>query len=315
MPIRLIEKGAAMVSFTSTIHYRRGVPLALVLLLCFVSGCALTAKQKAAVSQFSDSAATLGDVTSSELQAMRDGAINMTIERLLLGGKSKDPNLGDQTSLDRGFEINRVETITGATHALAGYGKTLALLVNDSQSADLSAASHEFTASLGRIPEARQQLSDDQLEAIATVVQGVGRFWVEWKRKEAVITIVKTSQQAVERLCDLLIRDFDPKRGWVALQLQVIEDPLMAEATNALYDGETYHDRQIALRAFRLAYENRMRRTEILSRVVEAAQAMKQANGALVRAVDHFEWSVEDIRSFAERARSLKHLATIIPTH
>ncbi|WP_158023270.1 hypothetical protein [Candidatus Nitrospira inopinata] len=304
-----------MVSFTSTIHSRRGVPLALVLLLCFASGCALTAKQKAAVSQFSDSAATLGDVTSSELQAMRDGTINMTIERLLLGGKSKDPNLGDQTSLDRGFELNRVETITGATHALAGYGKTLAALVADSQSADLSAASHEFTASLSRIPEARQQLSDDQLEAIATAVQGVGRFWVEWKRKEAVITIVKASQQAVDRLCDLLIRDFDPKRGWVALQLQVIEDPLMAEATNALYDGETYHDRKIALRAFRLAYENRMRRTEILSRVVEAAQAMKQANTAVVRAVDHFEWSVEDIRSFAERARSLKHLATIIPTH
>ncbi|MCP9438954.1 MAG: hypothetical protein NHB36_03635 [Nitrospira sp.] len=302
-----------MVSSPSRVSGWGGV-LALGLMVCFASGCALTAKQKAAVSQFSDSAATLGDVTSTELQAMRMNTINMTIERLLLGGKSKDPNLGDQTSLDRGFELNRVETITGATHALAGYGKTLAALVGDSRSADLSAASHEFVANLGRIPEAKQHLSDDQLEAIATAIEGVGRFWIEWKRKEAVITIVKASHQAVDRLCDLLAHDFDPQRGWVALQLQVIEDPLMAEATNALYDGETYHDRKIALQAFRLVYENKMRRTEILSRVVEAARAMKQANGALVRAVDHFEWSVEDIRSFAERARSLKNVATLITT-
>lgn len=53
------------------------------------------------MSQFSGSAATLGDVTSSQLIAMRDDTVKMTIERLLLGGKSKDPNLGDQTSLDR----------------------------------------------------------------------------------------------------------------------------------------------------------------------------------------------------------------------
>jgi hypothetical protein len=286
--------------------------LALGLMLCFGSGCALTAKQKAAISQFSDSAATLGDVTSSELKAMRDGTVNMTIERLLLSGKSKDPNLGDQTSLDRGFELKRVETVSGATQALAAYGKTLTALVDDTQSAELNDASHEFVASLGRVPEARKRLTDEQLEAIGSAIQEVGTLWVDWKRKQAVTTIVKESQQAVDHLCDLLIRDFDPKRGWVALQLQVIEDPLIAEATNALYDGRNYNDRKIALEAFRLAHGNRMRRTEVLTRVVDAAVAMKQANIALARAVDHPGLSIQDIRSFAERARSLKNAATII---
>lgn len=292
-----------------------GVVLALGLMLCFGAGCTLTAKQKAAIGQFSDSAAELGDVTTSELKAMRESTVKMTIERLLLSGKSKNPDLGDQTSLDRGFEINRVETVSGATQALAAYGKTLTALVDDTQSAELNEASHEFVANLGRVPEARKRLTDGQLEAIGTAIQEVGSLWVDWKRKQAVTTIVKESQQAVDHLCDLLIRDFDPKRGWVALQLQVIEDPLLAEATNALYDGATYNDRKIALEAFRLAHGNRMRRNEVLGRVVDAAAAMKQANGALARSVDHLGFSMQDIRSFAERARSLKNVSSIIDTH
>jgi len=291
-----------------------GGVLVLGLILTFGTGCALSAKQKAAINQFSDSAATLGDVTSSELQAMRNGAVKMTIERLLLGGKSKDQNLGDQTSLDRGFELSRMEAVTGATRALAAYGKTLTALVDNTQASDLNAATQEFMASLGRVSEAQKRLTDEQLEEIGAAVQEVGTLWVDWKRKRAVTTIVKDSQQAIDRLCDLLIRDFDPKKGWVALQLQVIEDPLLAESTNALYDGGTYNEREIALEAFRLAHGSKMRRTELLTRVVDAALAMKQANKAVVGAIDGPGWSIQDIRAFAERARSLKNAATLIVT-
>jgi hypothetical protein len=197
---------------------------------------------------------------------------------------------------------------------LAAYGRTLGALVDDTQSADLNTASHEFVASLGRVPEAKKRLTDGQLEAIGSAIQEVGTLWVDWKRKQAVTAIVKESRQAVEHLCDLLIRDFDPKKGWVALQLQVIEDPLIAEATNALYDGRTYHDRKVALDAFRLAHGNRMRRTEVLTRVIDAAVAMKQANSALAQAVEHPGWSFQDIRSFAERAKSLQSAAKNIVT-
>lgn len=224
----------------STALPRRAFSLAVALVL--PTGCALYARQKAAVGQFSESATTLGDVTSSQLKAMRDGTVEMTKQRLLLAGKSRDPNLGDQTSLDRGFEVSRVETVSGAAQALAAYGKSLAALVNDSQSAELQAASRDLVASLGRVPEAKERLSDKQLEAIGTVVQEVGGLWVESKRKEAVTTIVREARPAVDRLCDLLARDFAPGTGWVALQLQVIEDPLIAEATNVLYDGRSYDD-------------------------------------------------------------------------
>jgi hypothetical protein len=294
----------------STALSRRALSLAAALLL--LTGCALSASQRAAVSQFSDSAATLGDVTSSQLKAMRDGTVEMTKQRLLLAGRSRDPNLGDQTSLDRGFEVSRVETVSGAAQALAAYGKSLAALVNDSQSAELQAASRDLVASLGRVPEAKERLSDKQLEAIGTVVQEVGGLWVEWKRKEAVTTIVREARPAVDRLCDLLVRDFAPGTGWVALQLQVIEDPLIAEATNALYDGRTFDERKRASDAIDLVHGNRMRRTEVLKRVTDAAAGMKKANAALAQAVESAAWSTQDIQAFAERAQSLRAAVKII---
>lgn len=294
--------------------------LVLIVLASVLAGCALTSAQKAAVGQFSDSAATLGDVTSSELMAMRDGTVKMTTERLLLGGKSKDPNLGDQTSLDRGFELKRVEAVSGATRALAAYGKSLAALVNDTQSAELKAASNEFVASFGRVPTAKNHIDDQQLEAIGTVIQDVSGFWIEWKRKQAVKTIVEKSQKAVDHLCDLLIRDFNPgndkgeNRGWIAFQLQVVEDPLMAVATNGLYDGRTYNDRKVALDAFLLTHNSRMRRTEVLKRVMDGAAAMKKANNALVHAVAKSDWSFQDIQDFAQKARSLQAAVKTIIT-
>src|SRR5690349_22501120 len=115
-----------------------------VVLLCMASGCALNDAQNAAVSQFGSSAAALGEITSSELIAMRDDAIKMNSERLALGGKNRNSKLADETSLDRGFELNRVETISGATTALAAYGRTLSALADDTQTAELKKATNDF---------------------------------------------------------------------------------------------------------------------------------------------------------------------------
>jgi hypothetical protein len=307
-----VSREGATMTTRQTVRWRR--TLTLVVVLGVLGGCALSANQKAAVSQFSDSATTLGNVSSSELKAMRDDTIKMTTERLLLGGRSSDPNLGDPTSLDRGFELKRVETISGATRALAAYGKSLAALVDDTQSAELKAASNEFVASLGRVPAAKEKLSDKQLEAIGTAVQEVGGLWVEWKRKQALTTIVKESRQAVDQLCDLLARDFDPRTGWVAQQLLVIEAPLVGQASDALASARTYTDRKTTLEAFRLAQSSRMRRTEVVTRVADAAKAMKKANDSLVQAAENAAWSTQDIQSFAERARSLQSAVKTIVT-
>lgn len=48
--------------------------------------------------------------------------------------------------------------MSGATRALAAYGKSLAALVDDTQSAEIKAASNEFVASLGRLPTAKEHV-------------------------------------------------------------------------------------------------------------------------------------------------------------
>jgi hypothetical protein len=92
----------------------------------------------------------------------------------------------------------------------------------------------------------------------------------------------------------------------------VIEDPLIAEATNVLYDGRSYDERKRASAAIDLVHGNRMRRTEVLKRVTDAAVAMKKANAALAQAVESSAWSAQDIQAFAERAQSLRAAVKII---
>src|SRR5262245_31187585 len=161
-----------------TIVPRRFGSVKLVLALCVFSvGCGLATNQKIAVNQFSDSTVILGDTTTSEFRAMRDATVKMNTARLVLEGKR--PELANETSLDRGFELQRVETVTGATRALAAYGRSLLALVTDTQSSELQEASNEFVASFSRIPNINNQLSDQQLKAMGTEIQEVGDLWIE----------------------------------------------------------------------------------------------------------------------------------------
>lgn len=280
--------------------------------LVLTTGCALTGPQKGAVSQFSQSAATLGQVTSSELIRMRETTVKMNTARLALGGPSRDPNLADPLSLDRGFDLKRVATISGATQALAGYGQTLVALVDDTQSATLKAASEDFISGLRRVPSAMSHISDAQLDQVGSALQNVAGFWLEWKRREAVRTVVKHARAAVDHLCDLLARDFDPTSGWVALQLQVVEAPLLGEAKNAFESGKTYAERAAALDGFQLAQTNRLRRTEVLGGIQAAAVAMKAANAQLVSALEDDKLSIAAIREFAGKASALQGVVKLI---
>lgn len=273
--------------------------------MALLAGCALNAQQKDALGGFGLAANQLGEITSSELSAMRDDTARMNVERLLLGGKSKDPRLADQRALDRGFELSRVEAVAGATRALAGYGALLAALASDGQSATIMAASQAFSANLGALPDVGSELREQQRKAIGAALNGVGSGFVNYKRKQAVTAIVNNADAAVALLCDLLIRDFAPDDGWVALQLQVVEAPLLVEVTNALYDGTSYSQRKAATQGFWLTHRSRLRRTEVLERVVSAAQAMKKANKELIQAVNHRQPPGAAIIDFIQRSQAL----------
>jgi hypothetical protein len=292
---------------TLSLHWQGYKAIAgLAAMLAMLTGCALTPQQKDAVGGFGAAANILGDVTTSELDAIRDDTVRMNTERLLLTGRS--PQLPDQETLDTGFTLGTVETISGATRALAAYGKMLAGLANDTQSADIQAASQEFAANVGSLPGVKAQLGDDKLNVIGSAVNSLGSTFVDWKRKQAVTAIVNNAGPAVDALCDLMIRDFSASqpRGFVALHLTAIESPLMDAATIAFNKAQTYDDRKVALDAFRLGHGNRLRLTEVLERITSAAKAMKKANRALALAVNDSSLSIAEIQEFVQKSRTLQ---------
>jgi len=286
---------------------------ALTALMGFALGCApLTVQQKSAVSGFSWAAASVGSVTAAELATMRDETIAMTTQRLLLGGKSKDPRLADMNSLDRGFDLDRIEVVINAANALQNYGSGLACLVQDGQTPGLRDAANQFAANLGRIPEIRDSMNANQIGFVGALVQQVGGFWVESKRKKAVTTLVLSTQAVIDKLCDLLIRDFDPNGGWVSLQLLVVEEPLKAEAMAAFDDATTYAQRKPALEALEMAYTSQLERTELLQRIVAAALAMKKANAALAQALNKPAYTIQDLQDFGVKCQSLQGASSIL---
>ncbi len=282
-------------------------------------GCGLTAKQKMALADFSRSAATVGDAASTEMQVFRDKGIQANTQILLLKGEPKVEGLPTLDSLDRGYELSRVQPVIRAAQTLAAYGKTMAALTNDSQTDELKKASTDLIQSIGQLPEAKGHLGPEQLDAFGTVVQDLGSLWVEHKRKQALVMLVDRFGPAVEKLCDRLTQDFSSgptqARGWVYLQLQLTNDLLEGSAYSYFRSSATYGERQVALNAYLLTADLRAHRDEVCSRISAAAAAMKKANATLMLSIHDDRPSSEDLKALGERAKSLQSAMNILLHH
>jgi len=279
-----------------------------------ISGCGgLTTIQKDAVTKFGDASEKLGAATGAELVIVRDGIVQMNLERLMLEGYQASSRTSGvyptPTELDHGLNTDAVATISAATQALAAYGKTLVALVADTQTAEVKKAAATFSASLGSVPNSG--LSEGQRTAIGDAIEGLGGFLIEGKRKKAIIAVVQNSQNSVNALCDLLIANFEPvtptsKGGLISRQMEATTEPLYGTAIGVLRDGKTSQARRESQFALKIAFENRVRRTHDLAKVQKAAIAMKKANTALANAIQDSKWSFDDLLDFAEKAESLQ---------
>ena len=279
-------------------------------------GCGLTARQKLVLADFSRSAATVGEATSTEIKTFREKGIQANTQVLVLRGESTVAGLPTLSSLDRGYELSRVQPVIRAAEALAAYGQTMSALVNDTQTADIKQASTNLMQSIGQIPEAKAHLGQEQLNAFGTVIQEVGGLWVEDKRKKAVLMLVDRFGPAVDRVCDRLIQDFSagptPAKGWVYLQLQVTSERLEVAVQDQFAASTTFRERQQGLETYLLASDLRAQRDDLCSQVSSAAAAMKKANAVLMRTIHEDLPSTEDLQDFRDRARTLKSALDIL---
>ena len=286
---------------------RRVWLVAFLLLTSLLSGCALTSAQRAAVNAFGGAAKEVGTTTSTQVLAMRASVIQMNTERLVMSGHSDIPD--DTRTLDRTLNLTTVQTVIGATDALAAYGQALVALATNDESAKLKTSTDQLTGSLTSLPGGL--LSAEQAGAIAIAIQEVGGIFVEYKRKQAIETIVLKAGPAVNDLCDQLAKDFAPG-AWVETQLATTDKLLLARASSTFMDAKSLSDRRTALEGVKLADTSQKTRTDILPLVVKAATAAKAANTKLIAALATGQWSLEDVDAFVSSALRLRNAVIVL---
>jgi len=288
------------------------------LLTIAILGCGLTGKQKLALTAFSRSTVTLGEATSTEMKAFRTDGLEANAQVLLLKGETDTPGLPRLTSLDRGYELARVQPVIRAGEALAAYGKTLAALTSSTQADTLKRASTDFLQSLGQLSDT-QAPGLAQLDAFGTAVQDISGWWIEPRRRQALVLLVDRFGPAMDKLCDRLAQDFaaGPTRakGWVYLQLQLAVERLEAAAFDHFSASTTYPARKEALDAYRLAGVLRDHRDEACARISTAATALKKAHSKLAGSLRDGELSLQDLQELAERTSDLKSAMDILLHH
>jgi len=271
----------------------------LILVLLAASACGLTTPQRAAVRNFSQATAALGEATSGQFVQMRDDVIRMNTARreLAAPGAHGEP-------LEGAFAFKDVIARTQAADTLRDYGELLQALVDDTQEKELQTASDKFVASVRGLPDADKKLSDAQLAAMGKLVQMAGGLWIEKVRKDAIKQIVPQADLQVAVLCDLLAADFDPDGVHLGAGYVLTANRLRTTADTSLKRASNPETRAAATAAYQLAETSRARR-DVLSRAGAAATQLKAANKALSEAITSDEITSDDLKSYATTVKTL----------
>lgn len=271
-------------------------------LFFLLAGCGLTRTQQQAAIRLARASAGLGEFTATEFSGLREVTIEMNTLDVAINGKAR------LTDLDESLNPADVSARIGAATALSSYGRLLLALVQDTQEAELKAASDDFVSSFNRV--SGKTLRDDQLEALGTTVQNIGRLFVEHKKARAVKRIVKDAQADVDKICDLLISDFNRTGLRIGQGVDVTIKRLKADADVALAtSGVDYRSRLVAVEAYKLADSADDRLNVLGIQAVNTLEALKSANRQLVRALENDKLSTADIKALGTQIKELADAA------
>ncbi len=266
--------------------------------------CGLTASQRKALKEFSSATASIGEVTSAELVRMRNEIIQMNVHRLRIT-EVKDMKLPDDKDLDKALDVEDVVERVRAAEVLQTYGELLLSLAEDTQQEELSAAADRFVQNVKGLPGVDRKLTQEQLDGIGKVVKTVGGLIVEHMKAKAIKLIVRDTSGQVEHLCDLLEADFDHENDRLAGQFVASTEKLLTASGKALERSGTLEERIAAIDALKLGRANRDRREEVLDRISQAVVKIKSANAELDGSLNSNKVTVEDLKEFSTRVRSL----------
>lgn len=216
---------------------------------CFIAfiafllpACALTSEQVKGVNKFAKATDATSTAAMTELPKMRAMLIEANVARLRLNEQMglppehADGSEIEVNDLDEVFDYEALEDRVKALETLRAYGMLLTALANADESKNLKSASSSLADSIDSLSdEFGTEISDEQKTAIASAVEGIGKWIVGYKKARATKKAVHTYHAQIVRIAELLRDDFDYNTGnRLASRTAAAQGELMVLADDAI---------------------------------------------------------------------------------
>jgi hypothetical protein len=285
----------------------------------FVGGCGLTAQERATIGAFAQATTALGDASGEAFVAMREDTIALTGSVLELGnpvGASVSPD-----DLDRALDPDDVAARVLATRALADYGDLLAALASGELDLRSQNAALSLKGSLDALHERGTiDLAAEKRSAIGGILSRIAGGIVEAQTASAIREVVPATAPAIDRLCDLLVADFDDGGAGFASQVLVARSDAITAARvvesqlpSLADDPSTAPLRERIVSVYGLASSAGARTEATGALVREAVEALRDANSNLKTSVDSGgALTIDRLESLVIRVREFVALVEVV---
>lgn len=276
-----------------------------------LQGCGLTKNQKTVIETFGQAAETLGAASKDHLLACRENIIEMkqsqlAIERFVLPASQPDGTpptrefyFSKSLNLDSGLDKDNIEKRVAAVELLQRYGDLLVSFSSDTHEKELRDASDKFARSVESFPD--NPLTSDEAKGLGELVTIAGRFLVEHEKKEALEKIVPKVTPLIDKICDSIERDFNPKNKGIASNIRLAQDRLASESINGLKQtGGSLSDRFLLINGFALAERNKEYLATTSKQLLRAVASLRAANSQLLQVIGHNKVGINEIKKFSE---------------
>lgn len=281
-----------------------------VILAILISGCSLTNNQIVKTQSFAAATYNLGKLGEEEFVNIRNGIIEMNKELVSIDNTKTANSL----RFDRPASAKATATRVAASKALKLYGELLIGLVTEDRTAPL----REIAGSLIENTSAalKRELSDEKKGALNKIIVGLGSFWVENKKADAVKKIIPAYHLPVNELADLLNEDLSLDDGSLGLlkAYSATAKRLKNASMRLVNVGNQYTvlERDRAVDALVISEKSISRAIEISSMAKKSITGLKKANSELVKIIGDDKYSTDDIRAYAKQIHELMNMYQVL---
>lgn len=281
-----------------------------------IQGCGLTSAQRKEIEIFGQAASTLGESSKDQFVAGRENVIDMKRYRLAIEKTVLPPYQADSgipareyffsknLNLDAGLDKNDIDIRVAAVDLLQQYGKLLVAFTTDSHEKEIKESAGKFAKSVSKFPH--NPMTTDEIDGLGQIVSAVGGILVEHQKKEALEKVVPKVSPLIDKICDSLEQDFDPKKNGIYANINTVQDRLASVAIEGLkFPGDSMSDRLLLIDGFALAEKNKGILTTTSSQILKSIASLRKSNSQLLDVIKSHKVGLKDIKEFGEDVADL----------